>query len=1454
MAKNWQLVLFVTWQTPTAFSDPNRHEGVHWHPLAQNPSRFNDWGGVHTNSGVGNKLCYLLTDGDTFNGHTIFGMGIDTTARLFYECQTSGLLTSGADYADLGGVLLQAANNLDLSQPEKDNVKEACQAVEILPGNVAPILSMLRVEPPSGTEVRTFEFLVYYYDPDGDDYPLNKKVLISGGREGEMTLKSGSAANGTYHYTRTLPQGSYSYMFLFADQDGLSELTNWQSGPNVYATGKVPIDIVIQSPDIACDLRLKYSLDGISGPWTDIPIIDDILDPIAVPSGSEVTFNAYSTSPNHEFREWEVYENHSLTSYGPTNIWSIQLGTLTTEISMHVYYRCTHQNYTIGGTVLHVDSSPVPGGVDLTLTSSHQTMTQHSTDGNFSFTGVTGGTSVTVTPSADGYAFRPSTLSFPCLQDDQTGQTIQAYPADSYAPTISFISVPPTASEDSNVTFTWIGDDDVTTTANLLYKYRLEGVDVDWSTWDSGTTKPYDLENGVYTFWVTAKDEAGNENMAPINYKFVVNAAPKVISAVRTNKSVWASRITLEMPVSPSRPTDSFVLLPEHAAMNDPELVPVTIHNIGDITPSGASELVATELGIAELMTQTSTGYLVTLPDSIASGQSVQYDIIWGKIKHFGWQAHVSVPNGFPNGGDIADSYLDEDLNMWRIATKLDNHGTGSTNDDDGWVFMDVCSQYGMVKDETVLRFVRGESWGGTNGTRTKYRQAHILNAGANTTCLWEDYRYEYIAPTNYNKKRYGLQAFDAGLEIINSSDGSYENQIYLRVPTQSIQDKIWIIDYDYTTQDGTPSVHFTALNSMGNEVIPRTVMDTITGKVSAGYDVREPMPIAGNNVILLWARTWDTPDNYRSQLVYQIRDPAGSLVKSTAILSGPLYPDSVEEDDDYYYENMLTDKEGKVWVSYIRNRSDQPKEYYYVIMGSNGDIWKGPIPTTSIRTFNFCDKDGYIWATEEGQFFVLNPDDTAAAPPRTAAWIPTQDVGFIAASAASSGYRLYDRWSPQIIEIDIPAEGQPTSMNLFDLNMWGNDLHVDDVNLSKGVASLWNHAGQFTGQATVDITGMLGEGQNILTMTQTDFLGGQVLITFPYHCPLSDFNDDCQVDITDYAIFAAAWMTTPITLQWNSDCDISRPLDSVINEMDLSVFGDEWLSRVAPERHTIIITSTVGGHVTSPGEGQFAYIPPRVVPLEAIADAGFDFVHWTGTAVDAGRVTDPNSNTPNLIIDGDNHNYTLQANFIPTAPIGQDLIAHWNFDEGSGDIAYDSSGNGHHDQLNSSPTWVPRGDGFALQFDGNDDWISISDENGLLGGVKFDLLTVEAWIQTTSKPTNERAAIFWDETKDGEFSLSIDTDGHLTGIFAQNPGSVMLIGPDVTDGEPHVVTLVKNSSQVALLVDGTTVDSAAPIALHARPAQRVAIGRKAAEDAAHQLYYTGLIDDVKVYGTPFSE
>ena len=90
---------------PTIWGDPDR---------IQSPNVYGgllDNRGVHTNSGVNNKAAYLMTDGDTFNGQTMTGIGPTKTAWLYYTAETT-MLTPGSDYNDLAQILPQVCANL----------------------------------------------------------------------------------------------------------------------------------------------------------------------------------------------------------------------------------------------------------------------------------------------------------------------------------------------------------------------------------------------------------------------------------------------------------------------------------------------------------------------------------------------------------------------------------------------------------------------------------------------------------------------------------------------------------------------------------------------------------------------------------------------------------------------------------------------------------------------------------------------------------------------------------------------------------------------------------------------------------------------------------------------------------------------------------------------------------------------------------------------------------------------------------------------------------------------------------------------------------------------------------------------------------------------------------------------------------------------------------------------
>lgn len=122
---------------PPAFYQPDKMTSNFYHhgDLENLDSTSFDNGGVHTNSGINNKAVYLMTDGGTFNGYTVTGLGLDKVAAIYYETQTN-LLTSGANYKDLYYAVHQACVNIiggleGVTLSDCGEVQKALDAVEM---------------------------------------------------------------------------------------------------------------------------------------------------------------------------------------------------------------------------------------------------------------------------------------------------------------------------------------------------------------------------------------------------------------------------------------------------------------------------------------------------------------------------------------------------------------------------------------------------------------------------------------------------------------------------------------------------------------------------------------------------------------------------------------------------------------------------------------------------------------------------------------------------------------------------------------------------------------------------------------------------------------------------------------------------------------------------------------------------------------------------------------------------------------------------------------------------------------------------------------------------------------------------------------------------------------------------------------------------------------------------
>ena len=114
---------------PPEFGQPDRTGSGKWFFDPDTDLEKGDNGGVHENSGVGGKAAFLMTDGGTFNGQTMTGLGEEKTLQITYDV-ADNMLTSASDYQDYGHDLEQACSDLvgehEITGGDCEQMKRSC--------------------------------------------------------------------------------------------------------------------------------------------------------------------------------------------------------------------------------------------------------------------------------------------------------------------------------------------------------------------------------------------------------------------------------------------------------------------------------------------------------------------------------------------------------------------------------------------------------------------------------------------------------------------------------------------------------------------------------------------------------------------------------------------------------------------------------------------------------------------------------------------------------------------------------------------------------------------------------------------------------------------------------------------------------------------------------------------------------------------------------------------------------------------------------------------------------------------------------------------------------------------------------------------------------------------------------------------------------------------------------
>ena len=90
----------------------------------------------------------------------------------------------------------------------------------------------------------------------------------------------------------------------------------------------------------------------------------------------------------------------------------------------------------------------------------------------------------------------------------------------------------------------------------------------------------------------------------------------------------------------------------------------------------------------------------------------------------------------------------------------------------------------------------------------------------------------------------------------------------------------------------------------------------------------------------------------------------------------------------------------------------------------------------------------------------------------------------------------------------------------------------------------------------------------------------------------------------------------------------------------------------------------------------------------------------------------------------------------LTNSPLNDYVLAYWKFDEGNGDVLEDSSGHDYDGTINGA-TWVTGHSGYALDFDGVDDYVVLDAYSEQLGMNKTDDFIYSVWFKTSSTETS---------------------------------------------------------------------------------------------------------------------
>jgi glutamine amidotransferase PdxT len=200
-------------------------------------------------------------------------------------------------------------------------------------------------------------------------------------------------------------------------------------------------------------------------------------------------------------------------------------------------------------------------------------------------------------------------------------------------------------------------------------------------------------------------------------------------------------------------------------------------------------------------------------------------------------------------------------------------------------------------------------------------------------------------------------------------------------------------------------------------------------------------------------------------------------------------------------------------------------------------------------------------------------------------------------------------------------------------------------------------------------------------------------------------------------------------------------------------------------------------------------------------------------------------------------------------------LVAAWGFNENTGTIANDNSGNGNTGTLTNGPTWSSSGKfGAAILFNGSSSLVNVNDANSL------DLtngMTIEAWINPSNLTGYK--TIICKENGTNNLAYALSANNSTSGTSNQRPDSRIRIGSNTRTVTGTTKLPLNTWTHIASTYDGTTMRfyvNGVQVSTFATTGSITATTnpfRIGGSTALGSQYFTGLIDEVRIYNRALS-